>query len=90
MAPREKLEESIRHLRGELADGDPLSPEDRALLDRTLEEVAQRLDEDEHDFSLTDSVYEELQELSARIERPRPTLSVLLGRIVDSLSQLGI
>ena len=90
MAPRQKLEESIRHLRGELADGEPLSPEDRALLDRTLAEVAEKLDDDSDDFSLTDSVYEELQELSARIERTRPTLSVLLGRIVDSLSQLGI
>lgn len=90
MAPRDQLEESIRHIRGELADGEPLSAEDRALLDRTLAEVSKRLDDDDDDFSLTDSVYEELQELSARIEGTRPTLSVLLGRIIDSLSQLGI
>ena len=90
MAPRRQLEESIRHIRSELADGDPLSSEDRALLDRTLAEVATRLDDDDDDFSITDSVNEELQELAARIEGTRPNLSILLGRIIDSLSQLGI
>ena len=90
MAPRRHLEESIQHLRSELADGEPLSEADRALLDRTLAEVATRLEAEDDDFSLTDSVYEELQELSARIERSRPTLAVVLGRIIDSLSQLGI
>ena len=94
MAPRQTLEDSIRHLRGELADGDPLTAGDRELLERTLAEVAQKLEESDGNesdgFSLTESVYEELQELSARIEQTRPSLSILLGRIIDSLSQLGI
>lgn len=90
MAPRQQLEDSIRHIRRELADGDPLSVEDRALLDRTLAEVAERLEDEDDDFSIADSVQEELQEFAARIESTRPNLSVLLGRIIDSLSQLGI
>ncbi len=95
MPPREQLRESIDHLREELAEGDPLSESDRALLDRTLAEVATRLDREEHEEeegggSLTDSLYEELQELSVRVEQTRPNLSVILGRIAFSLSQLGI
>lgn len=93
MAPRKQLEESIQHLREELADGDPLSGEDRALLDRTLSEVSTILESEDHrdeEYPLLEPVYDELRELSARIERNRPSLSVILGRIVDSLSQLGI
>lgn len=97
MSPRRTLEDSIAHLREELADGEPLSAEDRALLDRTLEEVSRRIDDEEDEGSLgesvselTDSVYDELLELAGRIEKSRPRLSLLLGRIVDSLSQLGI
>lgn len=90
MAPRRTLEKSIEHLRGELADGEPLTPEDRALLDRTLSEVAERLESEDDDFSLTESVDEELQKLSARLEQSHPNLSLIVGRILDSLSQLGI
>ena len=90
MPPRSQLEESIRHLQEELRDPAPLSSEDRALLDKTLGEVASHLEEESDSFSLTGSLYEELQELSVRIEGTRPTLSSVLGRIIDSLSQLGI
>ena len=89
MAPRKQLEESIDHLRRELADGEPLTAEDRALLERTLEEVASEFDESHDEPSITDSLYGELQDLAERVEKTRPNLSVLLGRIVDSLSQLG-
>jgi uncharacterized coiled-coil DUF342 family protein len=89
MAPRQQLEKSIDHLRHELAEGEPLTPEDRKLLERTLEEVAAEFDESHTEPSVTDSLYEELQELAERVEKTRPNLSVLLGRIVDSLSQLG-
>lgn len=90
MTPRHTLEDSIDHLRGELAEGEPLSAEDRALLDRTLSEVAERLADDDDDFSITESLDEELQKLSARIEQTHPNLSLIVGRILDSLSQLGI
>lgn len=90
MAPRRALEESVAHLRNELADGEPLSEEDRELLGRTLADVAVLLDEEQEDPSFSDAIYEELRELAERIESSRPTLSVVLGRIVDSLSRLGI
>lgn len=90
MAPRRQLEDSIAHLRRELASGAPLSSDDRALLDRTLAEVAVHLDDENAATVLAEPLYEELQELAARVEKTRPNLSILLGRIVDALSQLGI
>ena len=90
MAPRKQLEESIAHLREEIAEGEPLTSEDLALLDRTLSDVATLLDEEQEDPSFSDSIYEELQGLAERMEKGRPTLSVVVGRIVDALSQLGI
>ena len=90
MAPRQTLEESIAHLRQELADGEPLTPQDRTLLEQTLADVAQVLDEEQDDPSIADPIYEALQDLAERIERSHPTLSLVVGRITDSLSQLGI
>lgn len=90
MAPRKHLEESITHLRKELASGAPLSSTDRALLDRTLAEVAVHLDDENPATALVEPLYDELRALAARVEQSRPNLSTLLGRIIDALSQLGI
>lgn len=90
MAPRQGLEESIAHLRKEIASGSPLSQDDRDRLERTLAEVATHLETENPATVLAEPVYEELRELAARVEQTRPNLSILLGRIVDALSQLGI
>ena len=95
MAPRQHLDESIAHLRKELASGVPLSPADHTLLDRTLAEIAVHLDHEHPDREhpapgLAHPIYDELQALAARVEESRPNLSILLGRVIDALSQLGI
>lgn len=90
MPPRQHLEESIAHLRKELAAGTPLSARDRELLDRTLAEVSVHLDDENPATVMVEPLYDELRELAARMEQSRPNLSILLGRIVDALSQLGI
>ncbi len=90
MAPRQHLDESIAHLRKELASGVPLSPADHTLLDRTLAEIAVHLDHDHPAPGLAHPIYDELQALAARVEESRPNLSILLGRVIDALSQLGI
>ena len=94
MAPRQHhgqdLDESIAHLRKELASGSPLSPSDRTLLDRTLAEIAVHLEDEGPAKALAEPIYEELRALAARVEESRPNLSILLGRVIDALSQLGI
>lgn len=90
MSSTQELEESIQHIRRELADGEPLSAADRQRLDQTLAEIERVLDENDEATSLADPLYEELQELSGRIEQSQPSLSILIGRIVNALSQIGI
>ena len=94
MAPRQHLDESIAHLRKELASGVPLSPADHTLLDRTLAEIAVHLDRhpdrENPAPGLAHPIYDELRTLAARVEESRPNLSILLGRVIDALSQLGI
>lgn len=90
MPPHQHLEESIAHLRKELASGAPLTAQDRELLDRTLAEVSVHLDDENPATVMVEPLYDELRELAARMEQTRPSLSILLGRIVDALSQLGI
>lgn len=90
MPPRQRLEEAIDHLRHELASGAPLTAADRALLDRTLAEAASRLAADRSPALSPLPLDDELRELAARVEKTRPNLSILLGRIVDALAQLGI
>lgn len=90
MSTVRELEDSIHHIRKELADGEPLSAADRQQLDQTLAELEIILDENEEQDSLAEPLYEELLDLSERIEKSRPTLSVLIGRIVDALGQIGI
>ena len=90
MAPRQHLEETIAHLRQELASGAPLSKADRALLDRTLSEIAVHLGDENPATVLAGPLYDELRQLAVGLEKSRPNLSILVGRIVDALSQLGI
>ena len=89
METHAKLEESVAHLREELADGHPLTKDERQLLERTLADVAQMLDEEQEDPVFGGPIYEELRELAVRLEQTRPNLSIVVGRIVDSLSQIG-
>ncbi len=88
--PRNQLKESIEHLREELASGEPLSGEDRAELEDVLGEVSGILDSDEGGQTTRKDFFSELGALVERFEVTHPRLSIVLGRIADSLSQLGI
>ena len=88
--PRDQLRNSIKHLREELADGDPLSAEERAQLESVLGEVAALLETAGDEAPSEDGIFGELPSLVERFESTHPKLAVVLGRIADSLSQLGI
>ena len=89
--PRDSLRKAITHLRGELASGEPLSAEERSRLDRVLTEVAGIIDT-ESDESARDgeTVVDELRDFTERFEESHPELALIMGRIMDALSQLGI
>jgi len=88
--PREQLRESIAHLQDELSGGEPLSPEDRARLESVLSEVSRLLDSAKQETLSSRGSFDDLPTLVERFETSHPKLAAVLGRIADSLSQLGI
>ncbi len=85
--PRDQLRVSIQHLQEELSSGEPLSSEDRERLESVLGEVSGILDSED---SASGTSFDDLPTLVERFESTHPKLAVVLGRIADSLSQLGI
>jgi hypothetical protein len=88
--PRDSLRQAIEHLRGELASGEPLSKEERSRLDRVLGEVAGILEPESDDSGPGEDFIDELRDFTERFEKSHPEVALILGRIMDSLSQLGI
>jgi len=88
--PRNQLRDSISHLQEELSTGDPLSAEDREQLESVLGEVSGILETGESDSSPSEGAFDNLPTLVERFETTHPSLAAVLGRIADSLSQLGI
>jgi hypothetical protein len=88
--PRDSLRKAIEHLRGELASGQPLSSEERSHLDRVLSEVAGILEPESDDSGPGEDFVDELRDFTERFEKSHPEVALILGRIMDSLSQLGI
>lgn len=88
--PRNQLRESITHLQEELSTGDPLSAEDRQQLESVLGEVSGILESDESESPTSEGAFDNLSTLVERFETTHPNLAAVLGRIADSLSQLGI
>jgi len=87
--PKDSLREAIDHLRGELASGEPLSPEERVRLERVLGEVSGILEPEPSETTVGRAFVDELRGFADGFEESHPELAVILGRIVDSLSQLG-
>ena len=88
--PRDQLRESIQHLQEELSSGEPLSSEDRSQLETVLGEVSEILDAEDSEASAEGKSFSDLPTLVERFESTHPKLAAVLGRIADSLSQLGI
>ena len=90
IVPRDQLREFIHHLRDELAGGEPLSSEDRARLEGVLGEVSAILDSEAAESPIGGELFEEVREFAERFEESHPAMALVLGRIADSLSRLGI
>ena len=88
--PRDQLRVSIQHLQEELSSGEPLSGEDRSELETVLGEVSSMLETEVGEESDQEWTFGDLPTMVERFEATHPKLAVVLGRIADSLSQLGI
>jgi len=89
--PKEQLRNRIQELLDELEEGEALDEEARERLTDVLEEIRSAVDaggdrEDDDGESLVDR----LNEATRQFEESHPTLTAMVGRIADSLSNLGI
>ena len=87
--PKDSLRKAIDHLRGELASGEPLSPAERERLDRVLGEVSGIIGPEPSEAKEGSAFVDELRGFADDFEESHPELAVIVGRIMDSLSQLG-
>ena len=90
--PQEELKKTLASLHEELAHNQSVDPELRELLVRLAEDIDDVLhpaapppDEDS-DESLVDRV----KHAAEHFEESHPQLAAIIGRMADSLSQLGI
>jgi len=86
----EQLKATIAELHDELANIDSLDDETRALLFDAKDEMEAALNPDLPDElepqSLTDRFHQAIQEF----DESHPTLSRVLGKLIDALGQMGI
>lgn len=88
----EKLRETLRELETELAQIDTLDPQSRALLESAAAEIHEALakSEAENEALEPQSFTDRLMAATQSFEDSHPTLSRVVGNVVNALAQLGI
>lgn len=86
--PKQQMEELLAQLRKEVAGARELSDSQRARMEALQAQIAERLAADEvpADSSPRELVTGYIDEF----HRSHPTLTMVLGRILDSLNKMGI
>jgi phage shock protein A len=87
--PRQQMEDLLVQLRKEVAGARELSDSQRARMAALEEQIAQRLAADEVEDG-NESPKEVVQGYIDEFQRTHPTLTMVLGRILDSLNKMGI
>jgi uncharacterized membrane-anchored protein YjiN (DUF445 family) len=89
--PKEQIRERIQELLGELEQIEAVDQEARDRLASVLHDIREAVGEsgeeasDEHE-----SLLERLNEATQHFKESHPTLTAMVGRVADSLSNLGI
>jgi hypothetical protein len=85
-----KLQATLDELESELHSLDSLDLHTRELLEEAAREIQAALDARDPDQFEPHSIAEQLQEAARRFESSHPTLSAIVGRMIDVLAQMGI
>jgi DNA repair exonuclease SbcCD ATPase subunit len=89
--PKEQLRQRIEELEEELEQTESIDADARDRLTGVLEEIRRALAESaEKSDEEGESLVERLNEATRQFEESHPTLTTMVGRIADSLSNLGI
>ena len=86
----ERLRASLHELEAELESAESLDPDALDILEGAMQEIRAALGKEDATSLEPNSIIERLNDTSQRFETSHPTLTNLVGRIADALSQLGI
>jgi len=84
------LRATLARLHEQLGDAESLDPEVCEVLRATLHEIEQTLEGSAERAEGEASLAERLGELTQHFEETHPTLAAAVGRVVDTLANLGI
>jgi chromosome segregation ATPase len=89
--PKKQLRARIQELLGELEQVEEIDQEARNRLANVLHDIREAVaDSGEDAPDENESLLERLNEATRHFEESHPTLTAMVGRIADSLSNLGI
>jgi hypothetical protein len=91
LMPKAQLRERIQELLGELDQVEAADPDARDRLAAVLEDIRTAVeDTGEEESESSESLLERLNEAARQFEESHPTLVAMVGRVAESLSNLGI
>lgn len=88
--PREQLGNRIQELLDELEKVEPADPAARDRLAQVLHDIRTVIAESNLESDENESLRERFDEAARHFEENHPTLTSVLGRVADSLANLGI
>ena len=89
--PKEQLRERLQDLLGELEQFEAIDQEARDRLANVLHDIREAVaDSGEEASHEHESLLERLNEATRHFKESHPTLTAMVGRVADSLSNLGI
>jgi chromosome segregation ATPase len=86
--PKTQLQERIRELLRELEQIETAESSARDRLTKVLEEIREAVEAEE--AGAPETLIERLNEATRHFEESHPTLTSMVGRVADSLANLGI
>jgi hypothetical protein len=85
-----KLKTTLEELQEELHAIDHLDPQTRQLLEEAKAEVDDALHRDDPESIENESIIGRLEEVGRDFDQSHPTLSRIVGNLIDVLGQMGI
>ncbi|MBC8871054.1 MAG: DUF4404 family protein [Planctomycetes bacterium] len=86
----EKLKATVTELEEELQSLETLDDEAREVLEEALREIQAALNEEESAELEAESLMDRLNDATHDFEGSHPTLTGIIGRLIDGLGQMGI
>jgi len=86
----EKLKATVTELEEELQSLETLDDEAREVLEVALREIQAALSEEESAELEAESLMDRLNDATHDFEGSHPTLTGIIGRLIDGLGQMGI